>query len=58
MYKDLFRPIKENELDDFLELYKTSPNIHYFLSNLTRDYVLKHHLNYNRVIEWMEVLND
>jgi hypothetical protein len=58
MYKDLFRPIKENELDDFLELYKTSPNIHYLLSNLTRDYVLKHHLNYNRVIEWMEVLND
>ena len=58
MYKDLFRPIKENELNDFLELYKTSPNIHYFLSNITRDYVLKHHLNYNRAIEWMEVLND
>jgi hypothetical protein len=57
-YKEFFRPSKHNELEDFLEFYKVSPESLEYISQITRDYVLKNHLNYNRALDWIEVLND
>jgi hypothetical protein len=57
-YKEFFRPSKHNELEDFLEFYKVSPESFEYISQITRDYVLKNHLNYNRAVDWIEVLND